>query len=87
MGGGAGGRAGMAIGDGAGAGGVDMGMGALARASANTRVGVGAGAAGPRVAARRAAMTGSLSRSNNASMPWNTSWHWPQRTQPSETLS
>lgn len=73
---------------GAGAGGVGVcvgiGMGALARCCANTRV--GGGAAGWR-AARRAAMAGSLSRSNSASMPWNTSWHWPQRTQPSETLS
>jgi hypothetical protein len=65
--------------------GVDIGMGALARWSANTRV--GGGATGLRVAARRAATAGSLSRSNSASMPWNTSWHWPQRTQPSETLS
>ena len=85
LGDGACGRAGMAIGDGAGAGDVGMGIGALARASANTRV--GAGAAGTRVAARRAAIAGSLSRSNSASMPWNTSWHWPQRTQPSDTLS
>src|SRR5471032_3076079 len=87
---GAGGRAGMAIGAGAATGGVGVGavakgIGALARWSANTRV--GAGATGPRAAARRAATAGSLSRSNSASMPWNTSWHWPQRTQPSETLS
>ena len=76
--------AGAATGAG-GAAGVGMGMGALARWSANTRV--GGGAMGPRAAARRAATAGSLSRSNKASMPWNTSWHWPQRTQPSETLS
>src|SRR3954471_14057610 len=86
---GAGGRAGIAIGDGAGAGGawagVGMGIGALARCSANTRV--GGGAAGGRGAARRPASAGSLSRSNSASMPWKTSWHCPQRTQPSETLS
>ena len=47
---------------------------ALARCWAKTRVGGGA-AMGWRAAARRAAMVGSLSRSNSASMPWNTSWH------------
>ena len=62
-----------------------MGIGALARCSANARVAGAVEAA--RAAARRAATAGSLSRSNKASMPWKTSWHWPQRTQPSDTLS
>ncbi len=81
------GRAGIAMGDGAGGGelGVGNGIGALARCSANARVAGAVDAA--RAAARRAAMAGSLSRSNKASMPWKTSWHWPQRTQPSDTLS
>jgi len=82
---GAGAAGGWTGGVGAGACGM-VGIGALARCCANTRVG-GGDTTGGRPAARRAAMVGSLSRSNSASMPWNTSWHWPQRTQPSETLS
>jgi len=74
-GGGVGGAAGLganttgagAAGGGSGAGGRG-GMGALARCCAKTRVGGGA-ATGWRVAARRAAMVGSLSRSNRASIP------------------